>query len=81
MIPYGLPLIYFTLPVMPSLQPMRLFLLPLSPPSSGAIQRKEANIMTTKTLSKSDLAQLIGSENWFRHGVERQWLCTGNQLG
>jgi hypothetical protein len=25
--------------------------------------------MTTKTLSKSDLTQFTGSENWYRHGI------------
>jgi len=32
--------------------------------------------MTTKTLSKSDLAQFTGSENWCRHGINRNVLYT-----
>jgi hypothetical protein len=27
--------------------------------------------MTTKTLSKSDLGQFSGSENWYQHGLNR----------
>ena len=27
--------------------------------------------MTTKTLNKSDLAQFTGSENWYRHAINR----------
>jgi len=32
--------------------------------------------MTTKTLSKSDLAQFTGSEHWYRHGINRNVLYT-----
>ncbi len=32
--------------------------------------------MMTKTLSTSDLAQFTGSENWYRHGVNRNVLYT-----
>jgi hypothetical protein len=32
--------------------------------------------MTTKTLSKSDLAQFTGSENWYRHGINRNVVYT-----
>jgi hypothetical protein len=32
--------------------------------------------MTTKTLSKSDLAQFTGSETWYRHGINRNVLYT-----
>src|SRR5580698_11462362 len=32
--------------------------------------------MTTKTLSKSELAQFTGSENWYRHGINRNGLYT-----
>ena len=32
--------------------------------------------MTTKTLSNSDLAQFTGSENWYRHGINRNVLYT-----
>ncbi len=32
--------------------------------------------MTTKTLSKSDLAQFTGSESWYRHGINRNVLYT-----
>jgi hypothetical protein len=40
-------------------------------PAVGVTSKKEANKMTTKTLSKSDLAQFTGSENWYRHGINR----------
>ena len=32
--------------------------------------------MTTKTLSSSDLAQFTGSDNWYRHGINRNLLYT-----
>ena len=32
--------------------------------------------MTTKTLSKSDLAQFTGSESWYRHGINRNVFYT-----
>jgi Family of unknown function (DUF6876) len=32
--------------------------------------------MTTKILSKSDLAQFTGSENWYRHGINPDVLYT-----
>ena len=32
--------------------------------------------MTTKTLSKGDLAQFTGSENWYRHEINRNVLYT-----
>ena len=32
--------------------------------------------MTTKTLTKSDLAQFTGSETWYRHGINRNVLFT-----
>lgn len=32
--------------------------------------------MTTKTLSKSDLAQFTCSENWYRHGINRNVFYT-----
>ena len=32
--------------------------------------------MTTKTLTTSDLAQFTGSENWYRHGINRNVLYT-----
>lgn len=32
--------------------------------------------MTTKTLSKNDLAQFTGSENWYRHGINPNVLFT-----
>jgi hypothetical protein len=69
MIPYGLPLIYSTLPVTPRLQ-RGCFVASLAP-AVGVTSKKEANKMTTKTLSKSDLAQFTGSENWYRHGINR----------
>jgi hypothetical protein len=45
-------------------------------PSVGSLQTKETNIMTTKTLIKSDLAQFTGSDNWYRHGINRNVLFT-----
>jgi hypothetical protein len=74
MIPYGLPLIYFTL-ACDAAPSVRLFLLPLSPRQGGHSKRKR-QIMTTKTLSKNDLAQFTGSENWYRHGINRNVLYT-----
>jgi hypothetical protein len=32
--------------------------------------------MTNKTLTESDLAQFSGSENWYRHGINRTVLYT-----
>lgn len=32
--------------------------------------------MTTKTLIASDLTQFTGSENWYRHGINRNVLYT-----
>jgi hypothetical protein len=32
--------------------------------------------MTTKTLNKNELAQFTGSENWYRHGINRNVLYT-----
>jgi hypothetical protein len=32
--------------------------------------------MTTKTLTKDDLARFTGSENWYRHGLVRDVLFT-----
>jgi hypothetical protein len=75
MIPYGLPLIYSTV-ACDAAPSVRLFPLPPSPPPWGSHQDKEANIMTTKTLSKSDLAQFTGSENWYRHGINHNVLYT-----
>ena len=74
MIPYGLPLIYstFARDAAPS---ERLFLLPLAPPPRGHFKEKR-HIMTTKTLSKSDLAQFTGSDNWYRHSINRNVLYT-----
>ncbi|MFT3793659.1 DUF6876 family protein [Flavobacterium sp.] len=32
--------------------------------------------MKTKTLTKADLAQFTGTENWYRHGLNRNCLYT-----
>ena len=32
--------------------------------------------ITTKTLNTADLAQFTGSENWYRHGINRRVLFT-----
>src|ERR1022692_3546577 len=74
MIPYGLPLIYSTI-ACDAAPSVRLFLLPLSPPPRGQLKRKR-HIMTTKTLSKSELAQFTGSDNWYRHPINRNVLYT-----
>src|SRR5208282_3152344 len=62
------------LPVTLRLQ--RVCLCCLSPPVLGATSRNEAHIMTTKTLNTSNLAQFTGSENWYRHGINRNVLYT-----
>jgi hypothetical protein len=74
MISYGLPLIYSTV-TYDTAPSVRLFLLPLSPPPRGHFKEKR-HIMTTKTLSKSDLAQFTGSDNWYRHSINRNVLYT-----
>jgi hypothetical protein len=75
MIPYGLPLIYSTF-ACDSAPSARLFLFASLAPVLGATSRNEAHIMTTKTLSSSDLAQFTGSDNWYRHGINRNVLYT-----
>ena len=75
MIPYGLPLIYSTF-ACDSAPSTRLFLFASLAPVLGATLRNEAPIMTTKTLNTSDLAQFTGSENWYRHGINRNVLYT-----
>src|ERR1017187_3158000 len=52
----------------------RRFLVLLSPPSWGSLKGKRPNM--TKTLSKTDLAQFTGSEQWYRHGINRKVLFT-----
>jgi hypothetical protein len=39
-------------------------------------QEKGNTMTTTKTLTKADLAQFTGSENWFRHSIVRDVLYT-----
>ena len=72
MIPYGPPLIYSTI-ACDAAPSVRLFLLPLSPPPRGHFKEKR-HIMTTKTLSKSELAQFT-AENWIAFLAEegRRW--------
>jgi hypothetical protein len=36
----------------------------------------EGRTMTTKTLTAADLAQLTGSENWYRHSLNRDIVFT-----
>jgi len=74
MIPYGLPLIYST--VACDTAPCAAVPVASLAPAVGVTSRKEANTMTTKTLSKSDLVQFTGSENWYRHGINRNVLYT-----
>jgi hypothetical protein len=45
-------------------------------PAMGVTSKKEAHTMTTKTLNTSDLAQFTGSENWYRHAINRNVLYT-----
>jgi hypothetical protein len=55
---------------------VRLFLLPSLAPAVGVHFKRKRHIMTTKTLSKSDLGQFTGSQNWYRHGINRNVLYT-----
>src|SRR5580704_4857332 len=48
----------------------------LSRPRHGGHSKRKRHTMTTKTLSKKDLAQFTGSENWYRHGINRNVLHT-----
>src|ERR1700693_59860 len=48
----------------------------LSRPRRGGHFKRKRHIMTTKTLSKSDLAQFTGSDNWYRHSINRNVLYT-----
>jgi hypothetical protein len=74
MIPYGLPLIYSTV-TCDTAPSVRLFRC-LSRPLRGGHFKEKRHIMTTKTLSKSDLAQFTGSDNWYRHSINRNVLYT-----
>jgi hypothetical protein len=38
----------------------------------GGASNKGAEIMTQKTLTKANLAQFTGSEQWYRHGLVRK---------
>jgi hypothetical protein len=75
MIPYGLPLIYSTVACDGRAFSAAVPVASLAP-AVGVTSRKEANTMTTKTLSKNDLAQFTGTENWYRHGINRNVLYT-----
>jgi hypothetical protein len=44
-------------------------------PRSGVNQKQGAN-MTQKTLTKEDLSQFTGTEQWYRHGIARNVLYT-----
>ena len=48
----------------------------LSPPPRGTLQRKRHNMTNAATLSESQLRQFTGSENWYRHGINRSVLYT-----
>ena len=52
----------------------RRFVVLLSPPPWGSLKGKRPNM--TKTLSKADLAQFTGTENWYRHSINRAVLFT-----
>jgi hypothetical protein len=49
--------------------------MPPSPPMLG-VTRNEEDSMTKTQLTKSDLDQFSGSENWYRHGINRNILFT-----
>src|ERR1022692_563214 len=74
MIPYGLPSFIPRLPVTPRL--LCDCSCCLSRPRHGGHLKRKRHIMTTKTLSKSDLAQFTGSDNWYRHPINRNVLYT-----
>ena len=48
----------------------------LSPPPRGTLQRKRHNMTNAATLTESQLRQFTGSENWYRHGINRSVLYT-----
>ena len=48
----------------------------LLPPPRGTLQRKRHNMTNAATLSESQLWQFTGSENWYRHGINRAVLYT-----
>jgi hypothetical protein len=52
----------------------RRFPVLLSPPPWGSLKGKRPTM--TKTLNKADLAQFTGSENWYRHAINRAVLFT-----
>src|ERR1022692_2948385 len=72
MIPYGLPSFIPRLPVTPRL--LCDCSCCLSRPRHGGHLKRKRHIMTTKTLSKSELAQFTGSDNWYRHTINRNVL-------
>ena len=48
----------------------------LSPPPRGTLQRKRHKMTNAATLTTSQLRQFTGSENWYRHGINRSVLYT-----
>jgi hypothetical protein len=49
---------------------------PLLPPPWGHFKEKRHNMSNTATLSEVQLRQFTGSENWYRHGINRSVLFT-----
>jgi hypothetical protein len=45
-------------------------------PAVGVTQTKEETMTKTARLSERDLSQFTGSENWYRHGINRNILFT-----
>src|ERR1700730_19460001 len=75
MIPCGLPLIYSTIACDAAAFCATVPVASLAPATGVTLIRKRHN-MTTKTLSKSELAQFTGSDNWYRHTINRNALYT-----
>jgi len=47
-----------------------------SPPAVGCKTQTRSKTMTQKTLTKADLSQFTGTEEWYRHGLARNVLYT-----
>jgi len=47
-----------------------------APAVGGHFETKEATMTTTAKLTEADLNQFTGSENWYRHGINRDVLFT-----
>jgi hypothetical protein len=56
--------------------PLRRRGVPLFAPAVGVTRTKEATMTNTKTLCKADLMQFTGSEQWYRHALNRAVVFT-----